>query len=200
MPITNGYTDLATIKVRMGINDEINDPILEALIEAVSRQIDDYCGRRFFAVSETRYYTPIDADTLWVDDLLSVTTLQSDEDGDRTYEVTWASTDYDLEPANAALDGKPYSRIAVAPDGDYTFPTGVKRGVKVVGSFGYSTAASTPKPVKEACLIQCSRLYHRKDAPFGVAGSPEVGQATVIARLDPDVKFLLSPYRLIEVG
>ena len=57
-----------------------------------------------------------------MDDLLSVTTLKTDEDGDRTYEITWATTDYDLMPYNATLESQaqPYSHLQTTPDGDYT--------------------------------------------------------------------------------
>lgn len=197
MAITNGYTTLATAKARLGIADTSDDATIEAVVSAVSRQIDNECNRRFYAVSETRYYTALSSTGVWVDDLLSVTTLVTDDDGDRTYDTTWAATDYDLGPYNAALDGQPYSRIDVAPDGNYTFPVGVARGVKVTGSFGY--AATTPAAIAEACLLQTARLFRRKDAVFGVVGSADMGQTAVIARIDPDVKMMLAPYRLLVV-
>ena len=68
----------------------------------------------------------------------------------------------------------------------------------MVGKFGYG--ATAPKAVSEACIIQSTRLFRRKDAPFGVTGASDMGQASVIARLDPDVRFLLAPYRRITVG
>lgn len=201
MAIVNGYTTLATLKSRISISDETDDTELERIVTAVSRAIDDYCGRRFYAAAETRYYTAQHSDRLMVDDLLSITTLSTDDDGDRNYENNWAETDYYLYPDNAALDGQPYWRIDVDGDnGDYTFPVGVRRGVKVVGSFGFCATGSHPAPVEEACLIQSSRLFRRKDAPFGVAGSGEFGQTMIIARLDPDVKMLLGPYRRVVVG
>lgn len=198
MPITNGYATLNELKARLGISDTDADTILENVIEAVSRWIDSFTARRFYAVSETRYYTAEWPDLLLLgDDLLSVTTLKTDDDGDRVYETTWASTDYDLEPYNATLDGKPYTQIRITPNGRYTFP-GTRRGVEIAGSFGY--AATTPDVVNEACLLQSERIYKRKDAPFGVTGAPEVGISTVIPRLDPDVRTMLEPLRKMHVG
>lgn len=194
MAIVNGYATLAELRARLGYvsTDTADDTMLEAVVMGVSRWIDRYTGRRFFTTSadETRYYTADDAYTLFMpDDLISITTLSVDEDGDRVYERTWAATDYDLEPYNAVLDGLPYTRIETAPNGRYGWPVGIARGVKIVGKFGYSAA---PADVKEACLLQCERLFKRKDAPFGVMGSAEMGQILVIPKLDPDVALLLA--------
>lgn len=201
MAITNGYCTLAELKTRLGVTDVVDDSVLEAVIEATSRLIDDFCGRRFYttASDETRYYTAYRVrEILCDDDILSITTLQTDHEGDRVYENTWQATDYDLEPYNAPLDGQPYTKISITPYGSYQFPVDIPKGVKIVGKFGYS--ATAPKPVQEACLIQASRLFRRKDAPFGITGVAEFGVQMAIARLDPDVKILLSPYRRFVVG
>lgn len=204
MAILNGYTDLATVKSRCGITvtDTADDAILEAVITAVSRMIDNYCDRRFYSsdADEVRYFTATDTDELWCGDLLSVTSLVTDDDGDRVYETTWAATDYELEPYNAAADGEPYYLIRVAPNGNYAFPVGVAKGVQITGKFGYCALANVPAPVAEACIIQTQRLFRRKDAPFGITGAAEFGTVTMIARLDPDVRMLLEPYRRIVVG
>lgn len=166
-----------------------NDGILENVIEAASRKIDAHCHRRFYAASETRYYTPKISRMLFVDDLLSVTTLKTDDDGDRTYENTWAATDYDLLPLNAALDGEPYTMIEVTPNGSYAFVPSLTKSVEIAGSFGY--ASTTPDEVNEACLILGARLFKRKDAPFGVIGSPDLGELRNLRIDDPDVLSLL---------
>jgi hypothetical protein len=64
-------------------------------------------------------------------------------------------------------------------------------GVKVTGKFGWQ---AVPSKVKTACLIQAERLFKRKDAPFGVIGSAEMGQLQVIPKLDPDFYILLEDY------
>jgi hypothetical protein len=173
------------------VSDQADDAQLESVIEAISRWLDDYTGRRFYAASETRYYTAEWTDLLMIDDLLSVTSLLTDDDGDRVYETTWQTTDYDLEPFNATLDGRPYTEITIAPNGNYSFPTTAK-GVKLTGSFGYATTA--PKPVKEACLLGAERLARRKDAIFGVTGSGDMGHVRAILSKDPDVMGLLWNY------
>jgi hypothetical protein len=126
---------------RLGITDTSEDTILEGLVEAVSRAIDDFCGRRFYAATQTRYYTANRSDRLLVDDLLSITTLKTDEDGDGTFETTLvADTDYWLypdrppaaEPAwwGIELVGRASSQLGVWP--------AVRRGVKVAGTWGFA--------------------------------------------------------------
>ena len=49
-----------------------------------------------------------------------------------------------------------------------------------------------PSSVKLATELQASRWAKRRDAPFGVAGSPELGsELRILAKLDPDVQILL---------
>jgi len=198
--VSNGYTSVQTIKDRCRIIDNIDDATLEAVIDAVSRQIDNYTGRRFYttALDEVRYYTAMRGGHLRPGDVLSIATLETDEDGDRVYETTWAATDYDLEPYNAALDGLPYDCITVTPRGNYQFPVGSPRGVKVTGKFGYCTLANLPPTVGEAAILQCQKLFLRRDAPFGIVAGAEALMR--ISRLDPDVIALLDAYRLVTVG
>ena len=195
--VTTNYVEISEMIVRLvaeGATPTGSDQVvMENVIEGASRAIEVYCGRRFYPATETRYYTAAFSDELFIDDLISVTTLQTDEDGDRTYEITWATTDYDLLPDNAALTLEPYTLICTAPDGRYSFPAGIRKGVKIAGSFGY--AALIPAQVREACLIQAVRLFKRKDAPFGVAGNAELGELRVISKLDPDVEMMLAPLR-----
>lgn len=105
--------------------------------------------------------------------LLSLTTLTSDEDGDGTYEVTWASTDYRLDPTS----GPPYRALLVnAVTGVHTFPLGYGR-VRVVGSWGVS--ATVPDPIRQLCMELAARKWKRADSPFGVLGSVDTGLVTV---------------------
>lgn len=199
MAITNGYCTLSELRGWIGSpSDHTEDDLrLEESVEAASRYIDDLCGRRFYAnsVDETRYYTASNPERLTnldgLDDVASITTLKTDEDEDRTYEVTWAATDYDLAPYNAVLDGKPYTRIDVAPDGRYEFPTHAK-GVQIVGKFGWSAA---PDVVKRACLILAAFLFKQKDVPLGVQASSGTGQIYIDPRISRMIEQMLRGVR-----
>lgn len=183
MAITNGYATLAQARQHIGLTDGEDDNtvlLVERLVESASRAIDGWCGRSFYSsASATRYYASSDGRTVFVDDLVSVDSLTTDETGDRTYETTWSSaSDYYLNPVNAAVESKPYTRIEVdGVNGRYTFPTH-SRGVKVVGTFGWP---ATPKLVTEACLRIAHWLYKLKDAPLGVTegGGYELGVARI---------------------
>lgn len=199
MTITNGYCTLAELKARLDIAtaDTDDDTILEAIITAVSRHIDNVAGRWFFSSSgsvadETRYYTGHDShEFISPDDIISLTTIATDGDGDGTYEDTWTDSDYNLLPYNASSGSSPYTSIETSEQGDYWFPEMAKKGIKLTGKFGYALTA--PTPIKEACLLQCERLFKRKDAVFGVVGGGDMGM-NYILKLDPDVVLLLDPY------
>lgn len=189
------YATLGEVKARLEIDDAIDDVALEAAIEAASRMIDGHCGRFFYRTpSETRDYAASSSLRLTggdgLDDLVSVAAVATDDDGSRAYASAWLATDWELEPANAAAHGQPYTRLYVAPESARRFPT-ARRAVRITGVFGWP---SVPAPVREACVLQAIRLWKRPDAPFGVMGSPELGQLQALTRLDPDVVTLLRPY------
>lgn len=166
MPITNGYCTLSEFKQLITPPDQTlaadigDDSVIEMLIESSSRFIDGECVRHFYKSSadETRYYTATDSSYIRTDDLVSVTTLSTDE-GLRTYPNTWAVTDFDLWPYNASTDGRPYVQIVVSPGGAYWFPAGTAKGVKVTGIFGYP---SVPTQIKDACLMITLSAYKRR--------------------------------------
>ena len=192
MPVTNGYTTRAALKTALGISAATTfDADIDRAINAASRWIDDYTGRRFYAATETRYYSAPTRHVLPVDDLLSVTTLKTDADGDRVYEDTWATTDYDLLPYNALVQSPPgpYTQLQTTPEGSFHFPLDMPRGVEIVGSWGY--VATAPPDVEMACVLWASRLFRRKDAPFGLIGGESVELLRSILQSDPDVLALL---------
>ena len=195
---TGDYCTLGELKARIWpdgvVPDDVNDTMFGSMITSVSRMIETLCGRRFFttSVDETRYFSTDDPEYLFPNvDIVSITTLATDSAGARTYGNTWAATDYDLLPSNAALDSTPYYWIATTPNGSYSFPT-LEKAIKIIGKFGWTTQ---PTAVREACLLQAMRIYKRRDAPFGVISNPAGGDMRLLDQLDPDVQTLLAPYR-----
>ena len=190
------YVEIAEIKSTLELNGEsFADPDLERALTAASRGIEKLTRRRFWPdadATQVRYYTPAGCHSLRVDDLLTLTTLQTDPGGDGTFEETWTvNTDHVLEPLNAVADGEPWTKIVVHPNGGYRFPSGYPRSVKVTGKFGWLVA---PEEIKQATMILATRLMVRaRQAPFGVVSFGMEGAAH-IARTDPDVMSLAGPY------
>ena len=196
MAITNGYCTLAEVKAALRITDTIDDSLLETAVESASRLVDGYAGRNFYSAgSAVRYFTPEDRIVCEIDDLISLTSLEVSADLDGVFDQTWASTDYQLEPLNGKVDGLtgwPATRIRAV--GAYIFGTNIgEASVKVTGTWGWS---AVPTAVKQATVIQASRIFKRLDSPLGVLSSPDLGYIRVGTRLDPDVQQLVEPYRL----
>lgn len=180
------------------ILDAVDDAQLELAVTAASRAIDDATNRQFGQepAPVARYYTPRWNPTRcrWVadiDDVQDVTGLAVAFDGadDGTYadEVTA----YRLTPANAAVDGMPFRRLEVLGSSAVT-PSAVPDGLRVTARYGWT---AVPDTIKQACLLQASRLLARRDAPFGVTGSPENdSELRLLARVDPDVEVAVRPF------
>jgi hypothetical protein len=190
------YATLAEFKAAVGITDSTDDGALQSVLDATDTLIDLYCDRKtgFGTATETRYYTAEDYEYVLTDDLVSITTLQTDDDANGTYETTWtAGTDYVLAPRNAALDGFPYTEIDTSVTWPRNFPKDVYLGVKVVGVFGFP---AVPAAVKQAEIIQAGAVWNSRTAPFGVIGSADLGGILRMSRaLHPEAALILEPYR-----
>jgi hypothetical protein len=197
MPITNGYATLAQVKAALRITDNVDDALLEMAIESGSRAIDGYTNRNFYSSgTASRIFTPMDSYVTEIDDLISLTTLETKSDDDGTFDTTWTGSDYQLEPLNGRVDGLATAYTHIRAVGDYLFSQWESEAtVKVTGVWGW---ASTPIAVTQACVIQASRIYKRLDSPLGVAGISDIGIMRVSNRLDPDVAQLVDPYRRIR--
>jgi len=201
MAIVNGYCTLADLKAALRVQDSIDDSLLELAIESASREIDGYCERVFYSTSATRVYAPTNIYTVTTDDIISVTTLKSSSDG-VTYDITWQTSDYQLEPLNGVAGGlvTPFTRIRAT--GNYLMPTfsvgtfyELEALIQVVGVFGWS---AIPAAIRQATVILAMRLFKRLDSPMGVI-SNDLGSMRV-GRVDPDVEALLSPFRKVSAG
>jgi len=198
MAITNGYATLAQVKAALRISDSTEDALLEIAIEAASRAIDGNTGRNFYSAgTATRYFAPDDDFVLQIDDLAgTAVTIQTANNADGVYDVTWATDDYQLEPLNGNSDGIPWPATRIRAIGDYLWP--ILNGealAKITAVWGWS---AVPIAVTQACVIQSSRIYKRLDSPLGVAGFGDMGVMRVTRDLDPDVAQLIGTYRKVR--
>lgn len=200
-PITSSsdYTTVALLKARLGIQtaDTSEDTLLAAIITAVSRMIDTYCDRRFYPISETRYFSATQSGLLLVDDFRAITSVLTDQDGDGVYETTWQPTDYRAGPVNALALGQLYWQISPMPFGSYRFPCGHLAGAAITADWG---PATPPAEVSEACLFQASLNYAAKDAPGGTRSGGDFATQINAVGLHPFCRQLLAPWRRLSVG
>lgn len=204
MAIVNGYATLPEAKSWIGLKDTLSDPVIEDIVTSVSRWIDDYCCRQFWATTAgtVRYFDSRDGQCVYLDgfDLTTISTLKTDDNDDGVFETTWSASDYQLLPLNiAAPEAMPYREIRTTGTRwfPYTVPgySWVPRHIgliEVTGTWGWP---AIPAAVKQACRMQVSRIFQRAKSPEGVSGWGEFGVVRV-GRLDPDVQTLLAPYRI----
>ena len=195
MAITNGYATLAEVKSALRISDSVDDTLLEMAVESASRLIDGYANRVFYSIgTATRYYVAQDDYSVEIDDISSSSiTLQSANNADGIFDNTWTINDYQLEPLNGVSDGQSWPYTSIRAIGQYLFPiSGGEALIKLTGVYGW---ASVPVAIKQACIIQASRIFKRLDSPLGVAGFGDLGAIRVSSQLDPDVAQLVSVYR-----
>jgi len=191
------YATAEELAAYVRIGDSEDDAQLDLAIAAASRAIDKSCGRQFgqVAAPEARCYTAkwdpsrlrwaVDIDDLMTDDGL---TIEVDVEGDGSYSGTVNS--YLLRPVNAAAEFRPWTRIVFPLNAKVV---GAEDAIRVTARWGWS---EVPDAVKQACLMQASRVLSRRDAPFGVAGSPDSGsEVRLLAKVDPDVEVALSGYK-----
>src|SRR5262252_2200286 len=171
MPNVYAVVDDLKERLAIGENDSREGQLLD-MLESASRWVDQQTGHRFYTVSETRYYNALDRslasaawniDTLerpWgspqrieIDDVLSVSQVATDENGDGTYERVWSSpSDYWLGPRNAPARGQPYRYLnRNAAVGRYLFPLW-EESISITGTFGWCALAAVPQDVTELTL------------------------------------------------
>lgn len=202
MAVTNGYCTLTQLKeyidqggaVTLGTND---DTEMEFAINSASRQIDAHCNRRFYldGSATARVYAAEHPTLLKVDDISTSSGLiiKTDSTGNGTFDRTWTTADYQLEPLNGiqeGLSGWPYWRVRAIDD--EAFPVDTRARVQVTAVWGW---AAVPAAVLQACLIQALANFKRKDAPYGVVGFDEYGAARAQVEMDKGAQGHLAPYR-----
>lgn len=172
------------------IGDLEDNAQLKLAASAASRAVDRHCHRQFGLVdpAQERRYT-----ARWnrrrccwvvsVDDLQDLAGLTVTIDGNA---VTFTP-----EPVNAADEGRPYERLVVDSD-SVGKPTGLDGEVVATAKWGWT---AVPEPVQQATLMQASRFHWRRNAPAGVAGSPDTGsEVRLLARVDPDLAPALTDF------
>lgn len=172
----------------------LND--LVAITRYIEKRLDRFFGKDAAAVARS-YYPPytgyINAEaenpwryarggrTLWLDgdDLVSVTGVMTDENGDGTVDTAWTvNVDYQLWPLNAALgpEPKPYKMLYIPtwPNSRLRWPPG--RLVTVTGVWGWP---AIPAAVKRG-VIQLTAIL-RLETPRATAQVNDIGEVLAMS-------------------
>jgi hypothetical protein len=190
------YASLGDLKSAIRITDTDSDTLLQVALDASRAAIDSHCNRTFVpaAAATARTFEPA-ADRVETDDFFTTTGLLISVGGTAVpLAVPNVSAGYTLYPLNAPALGEPYTGFRYT---SYTlspypllFATG-RATATVTAFWGY--AAAVPASVRQACILQASRIFARRLSPYGIAGSPEMGsELRVLAKVDPDVAVLLA--------
>lgn len=196
-PLSNVYVQPEEIKTALtAAGTTYLDRDLERAIKSASRAMDRLCGRRFFTTTsdETRRFTAVIPRKVDLVDVLSITSVATDEDGDGTYETSWTSSDYTLAPYNFALDSRPYTHLVVRPTASRRLPVGIPAGVRVIGKFGWD---APPDEIVQCTTILAVQMLQRvRMAPWGViAVGLDQSSAFRLARHDAQIMSLSEDYR-----
>lgn len=183
LPVTLGqrYCSMEQLKSRLKILNSDDDLELQLAIGTAARSVNDFCGRFFWNETGTRTYAPEDIYTQRVDDLVSVSSLATDWDGDGIYETTWTPSDYQLEVFrhryNQSASGEAWPYTIIRAMGQisgkyfpYVWPWTHQDRVQVTGTWGWP---AVPENVRHAALVLAVDWFKLKDAPFGISGAAE---------------------------
>ena len=200
MAIVNGYASLTDMKAALRVpgSDTVDDSLLELAVESASRMIDAECDRNFYTSgTATRDFIPNDPYTVDTDDLTSIATVQLDDQGDRTFLITLAASDYQTEPVNGRVSGNAYPIYRLRMIGDYLLPIWHRQAtVRITGVYGFTPV---PTQVRQACVMQAMRIFKRLDSPLGMTWGVD-GMGMRVGKVDPDVAMLIRPFKKLAAG
>jgi hypothetical protein len=205
--LTNAYATLEDLQTELSVPFETQyTNRLEVALNAASRQIDGFCGRRFWqdsAVVDRQFYADSYNECMVPEGISTVTGLivKTDDADTGAFGTTLTiTTNFILLPTNAAdeVPAFPYTCIRLVDSGISAFPmsSSGRPGVQVTAKFGFP---AIPDDVTKACLIQATQLFKSSDAVFGGL-SFDAGVFRVRETLNPMAAALLERYVMPRVA
>jgi hypothetical protein len=191
-----GYCTVAELRAQLGDQTRLtlDSTELQASIDAASRDIEQYCGRRFdLDASATPRLYDGGCSPLLVDDIGSTSGLVVEMTADGTTYTTVAAANYELRPLGADVrtpTAYAWWWLGESPASTVTTWAWARR-VRVTAKWGWS---AVPAQVKQATLLRAvSSVQAPGRAVTGWPGS--TASAAVRIRQDPDVAALLAPFK-----
>jgi len=138
------YGDLKKLKDDSLLKDPAggtgDDDELFQLLLAVSDWVDSFCNRHFYPRQQSLEFDGNSGTKLLLPDLIALDSIKEDTTDDKTFNDTWAATDYWLGPYNAEPTehwGRPYTAISVRTSGTKSeFALG-EQHFQLTGQWGY---------------------------------------------------------------
>ena len=200
MTITNGYITSAEAQAYTGVNLAGSTALLDDVVTASSRLIDEYCGRHFYSELTARYFDTDHPQRLTLgpfNDLSSVTSITEDRAGDGSYSTTYTAGQYQLGPVGAvtrAPIAQPFTELRLLNNVTFmcAVPTGRRGLIRIDGTWGWP---AVPVEVKQACRIIVAEVMKLESAPLGIVGFADFGVTRVSKSMSPRAIQMLSPYR-----
>lgn len=201
MAMTDAYATAIEYREVAGATDAGSDDVINRDLKAVSRWLEHKLGRFFNvdAAGVTRLYIPVQAASLWVDDLSAAPTsikIDEDNDGDFSDETALAATDYELWPLNATVGPEPgpYTQIKLTSWGTKSSWKNVR--VQIIGKWGWP---AIPDGVKQSA-IEFTRLW-RMESPRATTRITELDQVVGMSRSAQSMlEELVGKYKVIHIA
>lgn len=197
------YVEVDDVAAEADIRDDKANTLLGRALNAAQKDVDDYCGwgtngfDQSSGVAAALEVVPDDRHVLELVGGFWTTTdlvIKTDENSDGVYEVTWTSSDYELEPANNqryGVDGFPYHQIRAVGDFAWSVPTGPtsrRKTVEITAIWGWE---NVPAGVETALILRALQLFSRRKTQDGI--NPISGFRA--GGRDRDWEILLDDYR-----
>ncbi len=199
--MANLYATLDDVKRVLVVPVTGHDVALMSYLESASRVADDFTGRQFFVDNETRYYgthSTAGGGLVFEDDVLAITTVTADSEGDYTYDgETWVEgTDFVVQPDNSWPKGS----IILHPSGSYSAPRNRVRYFKLIGQFGYGDGESATPFARIAPTMSEIADAITTTATISAADVVEAGQTLLLGSEQVYVSGVSSTTLTIERG
>ena len=138
------YGDLTKLKDDSLLKDPASgaddDDEMFQLLLAVSEWVDLYCNRHFYPRTQSLFFDATTADRLLIPDLISLTSLKQDTNGNGAFATTIDTTGYSLEPYNAQPTqhwGTPYTAVRFPGADIGQRSSHADRALELSGIWGY---------------------------------------------------------------
>ena len=217
---TNPLCSLQQVKAALRLTaDDQDDDQLSYCIDAASRQVENFVGRRFYqdATVSARVYRAETPFLCLIDDFMTIAGLivQSDPAGDGSFPNTWTNPtlnsdgsltggDFQLEPLNGLIQGQPWPYERFRPIRSFTDPVfgGIAypipflvAQIKITAKWGWNYV---PTEVSRAAVYQTIQLFKAADTPFGATPFAETGILRLKPNLHPTAEALLQQYSRVQ--